>query len=98
MSSGISVSDKRLDTAIENFGGPALERCFSVAIRAHAIDHVITVEPFLIKLSDYFGRILQVGVDDDHGVARGMFQAGGDGHLVAEISGELNDANSGVTA
>src|SRR4029077_16349512 len=48
--------------------------------------------PFLKKLPDYFRGILKVGVDDYNGVAAGMFQSGGDGHLVPEVPGKSDGA------
>src|ERR1041385_8674558 len=47
---------------------------------------VVTIKPFGDKLQQYFGRILKIGVNHRRGIASRVFQAGGNRHLVPEIS------------
>jgi hypothetical protein len=57
-----------------------------VAPQPPAIDDVKTIPPARDHLADHFGRVLQIGVHDDDGFARGGVHAGADRDLMAEIS------------
>ena len=52
--------------------------------------------PFCDEVGNDFGWVLEVGVDDDGSIALAVVHAGGDGALVAEITGELDVCNVGV--
>ncbi len=41
--------------------------------------------------------VLQIGVHDDKAIARAVF-ARGDGQLVTEVAGEIDDADTGIGA
>ena len=44
--------------------------------------------PLRDHLRDQFGRVLQVGVDDDHGLAAAVPQTGEDRRFLAEVAAE----------
>ena len=47
-------------------------------------------------MRDHFGWVLQVGVYDHNGIARGFFESRGDGDLVTEVAREEQHANMRV--
>ena len=89
---------KLADEAVEIFRGPELEGGFAFALGAHAVDHVVAVHPLIDEIENHFGRILEIGVNDRDGVTGGVLDAGGDGHLMAEIAGEAHDADARIAA
>jgi hypothetical protein len=52
--------------------------------------------PLVDELWDDFGGVLEVAVEEDDGVAAGVVDTGGDGGLVAEISGKGEELDAGV--
>ena len=64
----------------------------------HAVGDVGTRPPTLQHLRDDFGRILEVGVHNDGGIAGRALQAGGNGDLMAEIAGEREYAHARIGA
>ena len=52
--------------------------------------------PFFDEVGNDFGWVLEVGVDDDGGIALAVVHACGDGALVTEIARELDVCNVGV--
>lgn len=88
--------DQRFHGAVEGPGGEAFEAGFAFAGDAATIDYVVTFTIFFDHLGDDFGGILQVGVDDDDGVAACFVEAGGDGSLVPKVSGHADDFDAGI--
>ena len=68
----------------------ALEPRLTVALVAHGVDDVVALTPARGELEHDLGRILQVGVEHDHRVARGQVDAGGQRDLVAEVPRQLD--------
>ena len=67
--------------------GKTLEGAF-LTLRSDSVNHVETLTPERDHLEDHLGRILQIGVDDGHGVAGRVLEAGRHRGLVSEVSGE----------
>ena len=55
--------------AIEQAGGEGFEPGLALARGPPAIDHVVALGVFLDKGRDEFGRVLEVGIEDDEGIA-----------------------------
>ncbi len=85
------------DGAVEHGGGEQLEARLAGTFSPLRVDHLGALTPPRDEVGDDLGRVLQVGVDDDHGVAAGVVQAGGDGDLVAEVAREVDHAHARVT-
>ena len=62
--------------------------------RADSVYDLETLAPLLDEFGNDFGRVLEIAVDHDNGLAPGALQAGRDGHLVTEVTRELEDADS----
>ena len=76
--------------AIEEVGECFFEGCFAFAFGADGVDDFVAFVPFGDEVDDYFGGVLEIGVDDDGCIALAVVHAGGDGSLVAEVAGELD--------
>jgi len=50
----------------------------------------------LDELRDQLWRVLQIGIDDHHGIAGGIIEPRGHGDLLAEIPAQINDGHPGV--
>ena len=74
-----------VEAAVEPGCGRPLESRLAVALLAHRVDDVVALAPARGELEHDLGRILQVGVEHDHRVARGDVDAGGERDLVAEV-------------
>ena len=85
-----------VDDAVEKLCRPELEARFTRAVHAHAVDHMRARLPRLHHGGDDFRRVLKIGVDDDHSAAPREGKPGGNGLLVAEISGQMNDNGMGI--
>ena len=72
--------------SIEGAGRPTFERSLAAASDAHAVGDIGAVVPEIEHVGDNLGRILQIGVDHDDSVPRGMLQACGNGDLVAKVA------------
>ena len=77
------------DQAVEERGRPELEPSFALALGAHGVGDVVALAPLLDHPQHHFGRVLQVGVHDDHRIAVGKVHAGGDRDLMAKIAAEV---------
>ena len=82
------------DQAVEGRGGGALEQALAVALAALAVDHVGALVEQRHHVGQQFGRILQVGVDDQDALAAAYREAGRERQLVAVVAHQLhrNDA------
>ena len=61
------------------------------SIGSHAVGDVDAPAPVFQHGEDDLGGILQVGVDDDDGIAGGLGQTSGGGCLLSEIAGQGDD-------
>ena len=84
-----------VEAAVEPGGGRPLEPRLAVALLADRVDDVVALAPARGELEHDLGRVLQVGVEHDHRVARGQVDAGGQRDLVAEVPRELASLNRG---
>src|ERR1700720_465175 len=84
--------------SVEKFRTPKFKSRLAVALGADTVDYVVAVQPFRKELQNHFRRILQIGVDDNHGVPGRVFQPGRYRDLVAEIPGQSDQADSGVVS
>ena len=64
----------------------------SPGLAPHPVDDLEPFLPLGDHAGDDLGRVLEIGVDDDHGVAGRQVDARGDGHLVAKVPREAGDA------
>src|SRR4051794_20948730 len=78
---------KPVEKPVEEPGADYLEAGLTEPAHPLAVDHLMAFPPPCYHLSDQLRRILQIGVDDDHGVAGGMLQTGGYRDLMSEIAG-----------
>ncbi len=81
---------------IKDVGEGFFEGRFAFALGADGVDDLVALLPFGDEIGDDFGGVLEVGVDDDGSIAGAVVHAGGDGTLVAEVSGELDIFDGGV--
>ncbi|ERJ33212.1 hypothetical protein L810_4649 [Burkholderia sp. AU4i] len=82
--------------AVVERGGHALHQRIAHAVGALRGDDLGTGEPAFDHRGDQGGRILQVGIDQDHGGAGGFVDAGGERGFLAEAPGEIDDAHARV--
>ncbi len=82
---------ERLDDAVEQPRGEELEPRLAFAFGAHGVDHLVAFAPLGDQIGDDLRRVLQVGVDDDDGVAARVIHPGGDRNLVAEVPRKVED-------
>ena len=82
--------------AIVERGGRALHQRVAPAVGALRGDDLGAGEPAFDHRGDQCGRVLQVGVDQDHGGAGGFVDAGGERGFLAEAPGEIDDAHAWV--
>ena len=87
-----------IDEAIKRASGPAFESRLALAFRAEAISDIHPFAPVLEHFENDVGRVLQIRVDDDHGIAYCILQAGGYGDLVAEIARQGEHAHALIPA
>ena len=71
-----------LEQTIVEIVGETLQRAF-LAPGADGVDHVVAVMTFAYETEQFFGRVLQIRVDDGDDVPRGVENAGCDGSLMA---------------
>ena len=55
--------------AVEHRRGQPLERAFAFPLLAHGVDDVVALAPARGQVEGDLGRILEIGVHDDHGIA-----------------------------
>ena len=82
--------------AVVERGGHALHQRVAPAVGALRGDDLGAGEPAFDHRGDQCGRVLQVGVDQDHGGAGGFVDAGGERGFLAEAPGEIDDAHARV--
>ena len=61
-----------------------------------AIHHVVTLAIAIDHLVDHGKRILQIRIQEHHGIAGSVIQSGGRGDLVPEIPGEVQHSDARV--
>ena len=83
--------DHRGEDPVEPPRGDELEPGLPFAPAPPAVDDVEPLAPLRDHLEDDLGRVLEVGVHHDDGLAARVVDAGGDGRLVPEVSGEGQD-------
>ena len=84
------------DQPIERRGGQQLETGLARAPGTLGVDHLDAGLPTRNQLRDNLGRILQIGVHDDDGVATSVVKSCGDGNLMAEITREIDHTHAGI--
>jgi hypothetical protein len=89
---------ERLDQTVEQVGRGALDPRFAVARAALGIHHVVPGTPQLHHARYQLGRVLQVGVDDDHGIARSQVEPGRHGGFLAEIAAQVDERNARIAS
>jgi hypothetical protein len=85
---------RALDEPIEQECRRLFEPRLAIALGALPVNHVVPGLPFGHQARNQFRRILQVCIDDDHGIACGMVEAGGHRHFLAEVAAEIGDADA----
>nr|GFD59364.1 hypothetical protein [Tanacetum cinerariifolium] len=58
--------------AVEQLGSHELGSAFAGAREALGIHHLVAAAQLVVELRNELGRVLQVGVDDDDGLAGGV--------------------------
>ena len=79
---------------VEIFRCGQFEPGFAGPFGAHGINHFVALAPFCDHLEHHFGRILQVGVHDDHRITLRKVRAGRNRHLVAKITTKVDYLNT----
>ena len=74
----------------------AAQPMVGIAVLAQAIDHLRARLPFGDHLRQHFGRVLQVAIHDDGGIALRMDQPAGDRVFLAEIARQLQALDARV--
>lgn len=59
-----------------------------LALGADAADHVVALRGALHQARDFLRRVLQVGIEGDHQVSTGLFEAGEDRRVLAVVAVE----------
>ena len=83
-----------VDDAIEDARAELLQERLVAARRAHGVDHVGAVVPGAQHVGDQRGRVLQVGVHQQHDVAARAVEAGGERRFLAEVARQRDVANA----
>jgi hypothetical protein len=68
------------------------------ALGHDAVDDVVPFAPARSELREQLGRMLKVTVHHDNGVAASELDPGGDGQLMSEVPGEVNDLDARIAA
>jgi hypothetical protein len=76
---------------VHRLRGPGAEQAV-LALAADAADVVVAFAHLGDQLADFLGRVLQVGIQGDDDVAAAVFEAGHDGHVLAGVGAEQDDA------
>ena len=84
------------DQAIEGRRRRALEQALAVALPALAVDHVRALIHHPHHVDQEFGRILEIGVDDQDALAPAHGQAGRQRELVAVVAHQPNGHDARV--
>lgn len=79
--------------AIEAVGRGFLQEGFALPGPPGRVDDIETLLPLVNQGGDQFRRILQIGVDDDDGVAARDIQSRGQCGFLAEIPAQFDDAD-----
>jgi glycosyltransferase involved in cell wall biosynthesis len=74
------------DETVKNSSGKEFETRLARARPADTVDDFMTLAPLADELGDEFGRILEVRVQDRDRLAARVFGAGGDRHLMPEVT------------
>ena len=77
-----------IDQPIEQRRAESLEPALALTFCPDGVHDLVAILPLLRQFGYGFRRILQVRVDDDHGVAPCIVPAGRDGDLMAEVARE----------
>ena len=69
----------------------ALEQRLAVPALPHCVNDLVALLPASGELEYDLGRVLEVCVHDDHGLAGRRIHASGDGDLMAEVARQLDN-------
>jgi hypothetical protein len=86
------------EQAIEQVGGQPFESAFALSRKALGVDDLIARFPFGDHFEHDLGRVLQIGVHDDDGLAGCALHAGRDRDLMAEIARQPHEAVARIRA
>ena len=86
-----------VDHLVARGGDEFFDPRFAGAGAALREDDVVALAPFREHLVNEFGRILEIDVHGDDGVAGGVFEAGEGGHRLAEAAGEAEEFDARIT-
>jgi hypothetical protein len=83
---GDGAVGEAVDEAVEEGGGAALEEVFAGAFAALTVDDIGALVHEVEHIGEQFGRVLEVGVEDENALAAADAEAGGEGELMAVVS------------
>src|SRR6516162_10303242 len=63
---------------------------------SNRIDHIVSFTGLSMQLADVFRSIFEVAIHGDDPITTCEFQSGGNGHCISEVSGELDNGDTGV--
>ncbi len=80
-----------VEEAVEDRRRRLLEQGLALALAAHGVDHVgLLARHQRAHLAEQFGRVLQVGVDDEDLLARAEVEPGGERELVPVVARQID--------
>ena len=86
---------EQVQGAVEGVVDGALERAL-LEPPPQPVDDLVAFPPPRKELPDQLGGVLQVGVDEHHGVAAGVVEARAERRLVPEVAGQSEDTHPRV--
>ena len=84
------------EDSVEEERGGAFEPAFPASVSSLGVDDVVSLVGFGDHVGDQFGRVLEIGVDDDRFLAAAVFETREDGELMAEVSAEAQNLDARV--
>ena len=84
------------DDPVKEPGGKSLENVLPRSGSPLGKNNLVALLPFVDQLRDQLRGILQIGIDDNDGVAGGVIDARSSGHLMTKIPAEEDVLDVGV--
>ncbi len=91
----IDIGDS-VDDAVKQLGREELEPAFALARGTDGVDNLKASLPALDHFEDQFGRVLQVGVNQDDGVTGRVVHARRNRGLMAEVASKVNHLDARI--